>query len=306
MEVRNMNYKNVIENQSFDEERALYNLTNTHVKNCLFAGVQDGESVLKETRHITVEDCQFSLRYPLWHAQHYELFNCHLDALTRAPIWYAHHGVIDHCQIEGIKILRECSDTLVSNCQIDSPEFGWYSHDITIKDCQIKSEYIFLNTDHVKVDNLTFSGKYSFQYMHDLEIKNSYLDTKDAFWHSENVIVKDSVLKGEYLAWFSKNLTLVNCQIIGTQPFCYCEGLKLINCEMIDTDLAFEYSDVNADIKGHVDSIKNPKSGKIIVDSVGEIIHEDAIMEVNGQVIIRNPMNNNCQSQNLECVYHGK
>ena len=53
-------------------------------------------------------------------------------------------------------------------------------------------------------------------------------------------------------------------------------------------DLAFEYSEVEADIKGNVDSIKNPKSGTITVDSVGEIINEDSIMEVNGKVVIRN------------------
>ena len=52
-------------------------------------------------------------------------------------------------------------------------------------------------------------------------------------------------------------------------------------------DLAFEYSDVEADIKGHVDSIKNPKSGTITVDSVGEIINKDSIMEVKGKIIIR-------------------
>ena len=63
-----MNYQNVIDNQSFDEERALYNIKNTLVQNCIFAGSQDGESVLKETRDIIVKDCQFSLRYPLWHA----------------------------------------------------------------------------------------------------------------------------------------------------------------------------------------------------------------------------------------------
>ena len=152
---------------------------------------------------------------------------------------------------------------------------------------------MLLHSQHVKIDHLKFTGKYSFQYMHDLEITNSYLDTKDAFWHSSNVIVKDSVVKGEYLGWFSKNVTFINCQIIGTQPLCYCENLKLIDCEMIDCDLAFEYSDVQATIKGHVDSIKNVKSGTITVDSVGEIINEDAVMDTNGQVIIRQaPINN--------------
>ena len=56
---------------------------------------------------------------------------------------------------------------------------------------------------------------------------------------------------------------------------------------MAETDLAFEYSDVNATITGHVDSIKNPRSGEIVVDSVGEIILADAVMECTGKVIIR-------------------
>ena len=120
-----------------------------------------------------------------------------------------------------------------------------------------------------------------------MEIENSILDTKDAFWHAKNVTVKNSVVKGEYLAWFSDGLTLINCKIIGTQPFCYCKNLKLINCETENCDLAFEYSDVEADIKGSIISIKNPRSGTIVVDNVNEIINEDSIMEVNGKIIER-------------------
>lgn len=56
---------------------------------------------------------------------------------------------------------------------------------------------------------------------------------------------------------------------------------------MIDCDLAFEYSDVDAVIKGHIDSIKNPKSGKIVVDNVDGIIKEDSIMEDNCKIIVK-------------------
>ena len=56
---------------------------------------------------------------------------------------------------------------------------------------------------------------------------------------------------------------------------------------MEDTDLAFEYSDVEADVRGHVISIKNPKSGLITVDSVGEVVREDPVMECSGEVRIR-------------------
>lgn len=279
--------RQIIENQTFDEERALYFSQNAHIKNCVFAGPADGESVLKESRDIVVSDCKFSLRYPLWHVKKFEMERTAMDELTRAAIWYADDGVIKDCKLEGIKVVRECNRIMIEGCEIVSPEFGWKSSDITLKDTNIVSEYIFLDSKNVKLDGVDMKGKYSFQYMENLEIENSVLDTKDAFWHSKNVTVKDSVVKGEYLAWFSDGLTLINCKIIGTQPLCYCTNLKLIDCTMEDTDLAFEYSDVEAEIKGDVLSIKNPRSGHIVVDSVGEIIRENPVMECHGEVSIR-------------------
>ncbi|MGN0115065.1 MAG: DUF3737 family protein, partial [Acutalibacteraceae bacterium] len=141
------------------------------------------------------------------------------------------------------------------------------------------SEYFLFECRNVKVDGLKMKGKYSFQYIENMKVDNSELDTKDAFWHSKNVTVQNSIVKGEYLGWYSENLTFINCKIIGTQPLCYCKGLKLMNCEMIDTDLAFEYSDVVADIRGKILSVKNPKSGRILADSYGKCIFEDSIME---------------------------
>ena len=276
-----------IENECFDEERALYHLQNTEVKNCTFAGEQDGESVLKETRNIKVDKCRFSLRYPLWHGQKYELTKSDFDENTRAPIWYSHDGIIRKCRFLGIKLLRECSNTKISDSMINSSEFGWKCTNIDITHSSINSEYIFLDSKNIKLSHVNFKGKYSFQYVENLEITDCVLDTKDAFWHSKNVTVKNSVVKGEYLAWFSDGLTLINCKIIGTQPLCYCKNLKLIHCEMENTDLSFEYSEVEADIIGHIESIKNPKSGTIIADSVGEIIREQSVMKAEGKIIIR-------------------
>ena len=121
----------------------------------------------------------------------------------------------------------------------------------------------------------------------DLVIEDCVLDTKDAFWHSENVMVINSEVKGEYLGWFSDGLTLINCKISGTQPLCYCKNLKLVDCTMEGTDLAFEYSDVEADIRGNIVSVKNPKSGTILADGVGGVIWDDPVMECTGKVLIR-------------------
>ena len=266
-------------NRQYDEERALYGLRDAEVLGCTFAGPADGESALKECCRIRIHQCAFSLRYPLWHAKDFLLSDSTMDETTRAPIWYTEKGTIRGCHIKGIKCLRECLDTVIEHSVIVSPEFGWKCKDVTVRDCRIESEYLFFDSRDVAIDRLQMKGKYSFQYMENLTITDSILDTKDAFWHSKNVTVTDTTLRGEYLGWFSEDLTLINCHIVGTQPLCYCKGLRLINCTMEDTDLSFEYSEVDAQINGHILSVKNPRTGRICADSIGEIVSDGSVMD---------------------------
>ena len=212
-----------------------------------------------------------------------------MDEKTRAAIWYAQDGVIADCTLGGVKAVRECQRVRMENCKIISTEFGWKSENLSLDHCTLESEYPFLDSRNIRLKNVQLRGKYSFQYVNGLEIDACELDTKDAFWHSKNVTVRNTTIKGEYLAWFSDGLTLIDCTIVGTQPLCYCTNLKLIRCRMIDADLAFEYSDVEADLIGGILSVKNPRSGRITADSVGEIIREDPVMPCTGEVILRPP-----------------
>ncbi len=233
----------VVENQTMDSERALYGSCGIMVRNCKFDGPADGESALKESSDVVVEDSYFNLRYPFWHVHGLTIRNSEMTDKCRASMWYSDHIDISGSKLHGIKALRECSKVTITSSGIISPEFGWSVHGL-----------------------------------------KSVLNTKDAFWHAKNVTVRDSVVNGEYLAWYSENLTFINCTIKGTQPLCYCKGLKLINCEMIDCDLAFERSEVEAEITTPVISIKNPLSGRITVPDVGEIIRD--IPGADGEVVI--------------------
>ena len=270
-----MNMK-TIENETFDTERALYESHGLMVKNCCFDGPADGESPLKESSDIEVEDCLFQLRYPFWHDRNLRIRNTQMTDLCRAAIWYSTGVKVEDTKMHGIKALRECSDVSIRNCDIISPEFGWSVQDIKMENTAVISEYFMMRSKNLSFTEVTLTGKYSFQYREDAVFEGCVLDTKDAFWHAKNVTIRNSIIRGEYLAWYSQDLTLDNCRIIGTQPFCYCRGLKLIDCEMTDADLCFEKSEVEADITTEVLSIKNPISGRIQVPKVGEIIRDDA------------------------------
>lgn len=260
-----------------DDERAMYGLEGARVENCRFEGPADGESALKECRDIRVTDCCFSLRYPLWHDERFSLSGCTMTETCRAPLWYCSDGSITGSDIGGVKCLRGCSNIRMDGCRISSTEFGWKCRDIFMTGCSLEGEYPFLDGSGLDIDGLTMDGKYSFQYVSCARIRGSVLRTKDAFWHSRDVTVEDSVIEGEYLGWYSENLTLIRCRISGTQPLCYCRGLTLIDCTMDHADLAFERSDVCADIEGGVDSVKNPLSGCIKADSIGEVILDGAV-----------------------------
>ena len=263
-----------IVNEKFDQERVLYGSQDIYVEKCTFDGPADGESAMKESSNIEVVDSYFNLRYPFWHDTKVRIKDSEMTELCRAALWYSTDIEVTGTKFHGIKALRECSDVLIKDSDIISPEFGWSVHNIKMVDSTADSEYFMMRSDGLEFKNVEMKGKYSFQYIENSEFINCKFDTKDAFWHAKNVVVKDSVVKGEYLAWYCENVTFDNCLIIGTQPLCYCKNLKLIDCKMQDADLAFEKSDVDATILSDVISIKNPKSGTIRVNSVQEIIND--------------------------------
>ena len=278
---------NYIRNERFGQERALYNTRNAVVENCRFAGEEDGESFLKESSDITVKNCFMDLRYPMWHCEDLTVEDCEMTANCRAALWYDRNVTLRRCKMNGIKALRECVGVSLDAVEADSPEFGWRCKNIAVEGGKITSEYAFFESENIRADGLDFSGKYAFQYTKNVLLRSAKCKTKDAFWHAQNVTVQDCDLDGEYIGWYSDGLTLIGCRIRGTQPFCYCKNLRLINCTMEGCDLAFEYSDVDADVRGEILSVKNPLSGTIAADGFGEIILRGSKHECRAMIAVR-------------------
>lgn len=278
-----------IKNQEFIGERPLYKARCLRLEN---VRIGMGESALKETADIEAENCLFEGKYPLWECDGFKLRHCVLGVGARSGLWYSRNCDIKDTQIDAPKTFRRMKGIKLENVWIPAgSETFWDCSDIDIKDCVIeRADYIFMHCENIRISNLKLGGNYGFQYARNVEIHDSVLNSKDSFWESENVTVYDSVINGEYLAWYSKNLRLVRCHITETQPLCYCENLVLEDCTFgSDADLAFEYSDVQASVKGNLVSIKNPTSGRIEVESVGEIILDgNAKAPADCEIIVKN------------------
>lgn len=275
----------LIKNRHFTGERAVFQGKDIDFSDCVF---DDGESPLKESENIKLTDCTFGWKYPLWYSKNIEVDNCLWTDTARAGVWYTENITIKNTPINGAKNFRRCKNVTLENIEIPNAlETLWQCEKVKIKNLKVYGNYFAMNCSDMTVENFELHGDYGFDGAKNVVIRDALLETKDAFWNCENVTVIGSKISGEYFGWNSRNITLINCEIESLQGFCYIEGLKLINCRLINTTLAFEYcSDIDAEINGDIDSIKNPISGTITADGIKELILEKDKVDINKTRIV--------------------
>ena len=265
----------LIKDQEFGGERPLYTLHDAKLKNVT---IHLGESSIKESGNIEAEDCTFEGKYVFWECKGFKTTNCLYRESARSSLWYSQNGTLVNCRVEAPKMFRRMKGIRVEDCIFTNAlETLWDCDQVVIKNSRIENaDYLGMHTDNVQIENFHLDGNYAFQYSKNVKVRNSLLNSKDSFWETENVTLIDCEINREYLGWYSKNLRLIRCHITGEQPLCYCENLYMEDCTMgDDANLAFEYSTIEATVKGNVHSIKNPTSGSIEVDSVGDIIIDE-------------------------------
>ncbi len=266
-------------NTEFGGERPLFASHDLELTNVT---IHAGESALKECSNITAINCRFEGKYPFWHVEGFKVKDCLFTEGARAALWYSNNLEMSGTLVEAPKMFREMDGIRLHNVRIPNAlETLWHCKNVELKNVFVdKADYLFMHSENIRIEEYEQYGNYSFQYCKNVEIRNAVIHSKDAFWNTENVTVYDSELHGEYLGWHSHNLRLVNCRISGTQSLCYAHNLIMENCVMEeDCDLSFEGSSLQATIKGHIHSIKNPTTGSIVADSCGEIILDKNIKQ---------------------------
>lgn len=270
-------------------ERALFQGNDIKIYDTIFA---EGESPLKESQNIKLYGSMFKWKYPLWYSKHIILEDCTLFDMARAGIWYTDDITVRNTLIEAPKNFRRTSNIVLDNVIFsNAQETLWYCSGVKIKGGSANGDYFAMSSENIEIEDFTLFGNYSFDGAKNIEVHNAKLLSRDAFWNCENVTVYDSCISGEYLGWNAKNLTFINCKIESLQGLCYIDNLIMKNCELLNTTLAFEYSTVDAQINGKIQSVLNPTSGTIQVDHIGELIIEKDLVDESKTKIICNDIN---------------
>ena len=275
----------LIKDQQFGGERPLFATHDVRLENVT---ITDGESAIKQCQRMEASGCKFYGKYPWWHVDGAVIDNCYFALDSRSAIWYTNNLKMTNTRIDAPKFFREMKNLELENVKIcDADETFWRVDGLRLKNVKLHGgTYPFMFSQNIYIDGLESDSKYVFQYCKNVEVHNAKILTKDSFWECENVTVYDSELDGEYLAWHSKNVRLVNCHLAGEQLLCYTDNLVLENCTFDPMcDRVFEYSTVEADIRGHIENIKNPTSGHIIADSIGSITIDENVRQPNNCVI---------------------
>nr|WP_296486301.1 DUF3737 family protein [uncultured Acetatifactor sp.] len=272
-------------NQQFlTGERAMFQASDCHISYCTFA---DGESPLKESGNLEIDNTLFKWKYPLWYCKNVTMKDSTLFDMARAGIWYTENISIADTIIEAPKTFRRTKGIRLRNVDMpNAAETLWNCRDIEMERVMAKGDYFAMNSSNIVAENFDLVGNYSFDGCSNVEIHNSRLLSKDAFWNAENVTVYDSFISGEYLGWNSRNITLINCTIESLQGMCYIDNLVMKNCRLMNTNLAFEYSQADVEIIGSVDSVFNPKGGIIRADRIGELILDGRKVKIDQTQIV--------------------
>ena len=268
----------------FTGERALFHAKDLSIKDAIF---DDGESPLKESQNIELLGCMFKWKYPLWYCKHLVAKECKWFDMARAGVWYTDDLYVENAMIEAPKNFRRCKDIVLKNVDFfHAEETLWNCNHVKLMNVTAKGDYFAMNSNDMYISDFKLDGNYSFDGCRNVELHNATLLSKDAFWNSENITVYDSFISGEYLGWNAKNLTLINCTIESLQGMCYIDNLVMKNCKLLNTTLAFEYSSVEAEIAGGIDSVMNPTSGTIKAEYIKELIMEKDKVDITKTNII--------------------
>ncbi len=275
-----------VKQQYLTGERALFRAADLEIVDTIF---DDGESPLKESRDLKIRNSMFKWKYPLWYAKNIDVKDSTWFETARAGVWYTDNVTVEDSEIEAPKNFRRCNGVKLEDVTFsNAAETLWSCKNVELEEVVARGDYFAMNSEDIRAEELILFGNYAFDGCKNVVVEESRLLTKDAFWNCENVVVRDSFISGEYLAWNSKNVTFENCTIESLQGMCYVENLRLVNCKLINTTLAFEYSTVEAEIDSKIDSVLNPKGGKIKAKAIGElIIQKDEVDPKKTKIVCR-------------------
>ena len=122
--------RQVLRQQKLTGERALFQSENLAVYDSVF---EDGESPLKESSSLYLDNCLFRWKYPLWYCKHVDVKECTWFDMARAGVWYTDDMSVRDSIVEAPKNFRRCRGVTLTNVNFpNAEETLWNCTDVNL------------------------------------------------------------------------------------------------------------------------------------------------------------------------------
>ena len=102
-----------IQNGYYTGERPLFHGEHLEIGDTIFG---EGESLLKESRDITLKNSMFQWKYPLWYSKNVVAQDCTWAEMARAGVWISdfelagNYSQLHHRELAGHVLYRQSGD----------------------------------------------------------------------------------------------------------------------------------------------------------------------------------------------------
>lgn len=147
---------NHVQNARLTGERAAFQAHDSLYTRVIFA---DGESPLKHSHDISLDQVSFQWKYPLWYVNNVEVTNSIWNHDARAGVWYTNNLTITDSSIDAPKNFRRCNNLTLRNVELsDALETLWSCSDVTLDHVHVCGDYFAMNSTDMETTNLHLVG----------------------------------------------------------------------------------------------------------------------------------------------------
>ncbi len=151
MSVENIKTDKELKGAYLTGERPLFHGKKLHIEQTIF---NDGESPLKESRDIVLENSSFQWKYPLWYCKHVDVKECTWFDMARAGVWYTDDISVRDSIVEAPKNFRRCRGVTLTNVNFpNAEETLWNCTDVNLSYVQAHGDYFAMNCKNMQLDD---------------------------------------------------------------------------------------------------------------------------------------------------------
>lgn len=165
-----------IKQQYFSGERALFGTNDVAIKHAVFL---DGESPLKESENVSIDESTFTYKYPVWNSVNTVMTNSKVELEARAGFWYDNGLTIKDSVIMAPKEIRNSQNVTVYDSFLSGKYLSWHAENITFINCTIETEQGLCYLEHLTMKNCTMmNSDRVFEFCSNVDVEvNSHIES---------------------------------------------------------------------------------------------------------------------------------